>query len=45
VWTFHSESGTKVVAEDEHDCDMGDVDRRNALISEKNRILQGYIFK
>jgi hypothetical protein len=23
VWTFHGVSGTRVVAEDEHDCDMG----------------------
>jgi hypothetical protein len=23
VWIFHDESGTRVVAEDEHDCDMG----------------------
>jgi hypothetical protein len=27
VWTFYGESGSRVVAEDEHDCDMGDVDR------------------
>jgi hypothetical protein len=25
VRTFHGESGTRVVAEDEHDCDVGDV--------------------
>jgi hypothetical protein len=23
VWTFHGESRTRVVAEDEHDCDCG----------------------
>jgi hypothetical protein len=23
VWTFHSESGTIVIAEDEHNCDVG----------------------
>jgi hypothetical protein len=23
VWTFHGESGSRVIAEDEHDCDMG----------------------
>jgi hypothetical protein len=27
VWTFHSESGTRVVAEDEYDCNMGNIDR------------------
>jgi hypothetical protein len=27
VWTFHGELGTRVVAEDEHDCDVGDIDR------------------
>jgi hypothetical protein len=27
VWTFHDESGTRVIAEDEHDCDVGGVDR------------------
>jgi hypothetical protein len=27
VWTFHDESCTRVIAEDEHDCDVGDVDR------------------
>jgi hypothetical protein len=25
VLTFHSESGTRIIAEDEHDCDMGDI--------------------
>jgi hypothetical protein len=23
VWTFHDESGTRVIAKDEHNCDMG----------------------
>jgi hypothetical protein len=32
VCTFHDESGTRVVAEDEHDCDMGDVDRMNEML-------------
>jgi hypothetical protein len=32
VWIFHSESGTRVVAEDEHDCDMGDVDRMDEML-------------
>jgi hypothetical protein len=27
VWTFHDELGTRVIAEDEHDCDVGGVDR------------------
>jgi hypothetical protein len=32
VWTFHGESGTRVVAEDEHDCGMGDVDRIDEIL-------------
>jgi hypothetical protein len=32
VWTFHGESGTRVVAEDEHDCDVGDVDRMDEML-------------
>jgi hypothetical protein len=32
VWTFHSESSTRVIAEDEHDCDMGDVDRMDEML-------------
>jgi hypothetical protein len=32
VWTFHGESGTRVIAEDEHDCDMGDVDRMSEML-------------
>jgi hypothetical protein len=32
VWTFHGESGTRVVAEDEHDCDVGDVNRMDEIL-------------
>jgi hypothetical protein len=32
VWTFHSESGTRFVAEDEHDYDVGDVDRMDEML-------------
>jgi hypothetical protein len=32
VWTFHGESGTRVVAEDEHDCDIGDIDRMDEML-------------
>jgi hypothetical protein len=32
VWTFYDESGTRVVAEDEHDCDVGDVDRMDEML-------------
>jgi hypothetical protein len=32
VWTFHSEPSTRVVAEDEHDCDMGDIDRMDEIL-------------
>jgi hypothetical protein len=32
VWTFHSESGTRVVAEDEHDCDVGNIDRMDEML-------------
>jgi hypothetical protein len=32
VWTFHGESGTRVIAEDEHDCDVGDVDRMDEML-------------
>jgi hypothetical protein len=31
VWTFHGESGTRVVAEDEHDCDVGNIDRMDEM--------------
>jgi hypothetical protein len=32
VWIFHGESSTRVIAEDEHDCDVGDVDRMDEMI-------------
>jgi hypothetical protein len=32
VWTFHGESGTRVVVEDEHDCDVGNVDRMDEML-------------
>jgi hypothetical protein len=32
AWTFHGESGTRVVAEDEHDCDVGDIDRIDEML-------------
>jgi tRNA G26 N,N-dimethylase Trm1 len=32
VWTFHGESSTRVIAEDEHDCDVGDVDRMDEML-------------
>jgi hypothetical protein len=32
VWTFHGELGTRVVVEDVHDCDMGDVDRMDKML-------------
>jgi DNA polymerase/3'-5' exonuclease PolX len=32
VWTFHGESGTRVIAEDEHDCDVGDIDRMDEML-------------
>jgi hypothetical protein len=31
VWKFHGESGTRVIAEDEHDCNTGDVDRMDEM--------------
>jgi hypothetical protein len=31
VWTFHGELGIRVIAEDEHDCDMVDVDRMDEM--------------
>jgi hypothetical protein len=30
VWNFHSESGTRVIVEDEQDCDAG-VDRMDEM--------------
>jgi hypothetical protein len=32
VWTFPDESGTRVIAEDEHDCDVGDIDRIDEML-------------
>jgi hypothetical protein len=32
VWTFDGESSTRVVVEDEHDCDVGDVDRMDEML-------------
>jgi DNA polymerase/3'-5' exonuclease PolX len=32
VCTFHGESGNRVVAEDEHDCDVGDIDRMDEML-------------
>jgi hypothetical protein len=32
VWTFHGESGTRAIAEDEHDCDMGNIDRMDEIL-------------
>jgi hypothetical protein len=32
VWTFHNELGTRVVTEDEHHCDVGDIDRMNEML-------------
>jgi hypothetical protein len=32
VWTFHGESGTRVIAEDEHDYDVGDINRMDEML-------------
>jgi hypothetical protein len=32
VWIFHNESGIRVIAEDEHDCNVGDVDRMDEML-------------
>jgi hypothetical protein len=32
VWKFHGESGTRVIAEDEYDCDTRDVDRMDEML-------------
>jgi hypothetical protein len=34
VWTFHGESGTRVIAKDEHDCDVGVVDRMDEVLED-----------
>jgi hypothetical protein len=41
VWTFCSESDTRVVVEDEHDCDMGDVD----MMDEMLEVIQAQVTK
>jgi hypothetical protein len=32
VWTFHGKSSTRVVGEDEHDCDVEDIDRMDEML-------------
>jgi hypothetical protein len=32
VWTFHDELSTRVIVEDGHDCDVGDVDRMDEML-------------
>jgi hypothetical protein len=32
VWKFHDESGTRVILEDEYDCDTGDIDRMDEML-------------
>jgi DNA polymerase/3'-5' exonuclease PolX len=32
VWTFHGASDTRVIAEDEHDYNVGDIDRMDEMI-------------
>jgi hypothetical protein len=32
VWTFYDESSTRVISEDEHDCDVGDNDRMDEML-------------
>jgi hypothetical protein len=32
MWIFHGESGTRVIAEDEHDYDVGDIDRMDEML-------------
>jgi hypothetical protein len=32
VWKFHSESGSRVMAEDEHDCDVGDIGKMDEML-------------
>jgi hypothetical protein len=32
VWIFHGESGTRVVVEDEHDCDVGNINRMDEML-------------
>jgi ferredoxin-like protein FixX len=32
MWTFHGDSGSRVIEEDEHDYEMGDVDRMDEML-------------
>jgi hypothetical protein len=32
VWKFHNESGSRVIVEDEHDCDVGDIDKMDEML-------------
>jgi hypothetical protein len=32
VWTFHDELSTRVIVKDEHDYDVGDVDRMDEML-------------
>jgi hypothetical protein len=32
MWTFHGKSGTRVIVEDKHDCDVGGVDRMDKML-------------
>jgi hypothetical protein len=32
VWTFYGESGTRVVVEDEHDCDVENINRMDEML-------------
>jgi hypothetical protein len=32
AWKFHDESSTRVIADDEHDCDARDVDRMDEML-------------
>jgi hypothetical protein len=34
VWTFHGESDTRVIAEDEHYCDVGGIDRMDKMLED-----------
>jgi hypothetical protein len=41
VWIFHGKSGTRVIVEDEYDCDMGNVDRIDKMLD----AIQAYVTK
>jgi hypothetical protein len=32
VWIFHGEPGTRVVAGDQHDCNVGGIDRMDKML-------------